>query len=236
MSQTIIPNSLIPVTVIPMPIGNSLTLNGTWTGTAVGSGPYTLMTSVASNGDAIKKLVQGYGQDDKTSKLYNDPANMGGQTTPSTAWLSPAQDDSWAPNYQVSGSYQTTTQVPTQQAPYMTHVWFEGTNPDEATINRITYVIDDNNFVVFDPFGLATLTEVAVFYICENYNPATSVTINIGSGDSMYISTEDGYSGGIVTAGPATLEFTANKFGIVPPMVVKPVTVANAATSIIINR
>jgi hypothetical protein len=236
MSQTILTISGAAFTS-NYPDGNQLFLNGTWTGTQLGSSAYTLMTSVASNGDAIKKLVQGYGQTSIVGIDYNDPANMGGQTTPSTAWLSPAQDDSWAPNYQVAGSYQTTTQVPTQQAPYMTHVYmvpaagFVG-----ATLNKIHYVIDDNNFVVYDPMGVARLTEVTVSYFCENYNPATSATLVVASGDSVYICTEDGYSTGVPVAGPLTVNFTANQFGIVTPFLVAPDTIAGSATTLIINR
>ena len=234
MSQSVIPLQGASTVAFPAPTGNNISLNGLWTGTQIGSSNYTLLTSVASNGNAIQALIQGYAQLDNGAAIYyNIPANFGGQTTPSAAWLSPAQDDSWAPNYQAAGLYQATTQVPTQQAPYMTHVYH--VSGSGIFMCRIAYVIDDDNFVVYDPNGLAVLVEIGVGYLCENFNPATSMKIDIESGVSLVIATEDTFYGPQTINGPTTLEFTANKFGVVPPIAIDNGS-AGANTMVIINR
>lgn len=212
-----IPNS----DIVPKPNRSYYILaGGTYTGAAMGDSKYTMMTSDALAGDCINELVFGKMDDDMTMNtvIYNDSANFGGQTTPATAWLSPAQDDSWAPRYQSTAQYQVTKQVPNQQAPLMTHVY--STLSGEECIYRIAWVVDANRFVVWDPDQNANGTTYSgLVAICQNTNPATSVTVVIPATQNADIySPLTGESETIY--GPVTLNYSANQEGIVEPFFV----------------
>lgn len=209
-------NSIIPIT---NRLGGAM--NDTWTGAYIGNG-YTKLVADTSTGKAIKELVIGYGSDYALLSpiTHNDPATFGGQSTPVTPWLSPAQDDSWAPRYQVSPAvYQETTQVPSQSVPLMTHVYALGSH---SGIWRIAYVIDDNSFVVWDPMRTAdsvTFDSEELMYMCQNTNPATKVQfISSLNTDTLGIKNIDGVYGGDI-AGPFNMEFNPNQEGIVEPFV-----------------
>jgi hypothetical protein len=186
----------------------------------MGDSKYTMITSDALAGDCINELVIGKMDDDMTMNpvIYNNSATFGGQTTPVTPYLSPASDDSWAPRYQVTSQYQVTNQVPTQQAPLMTHVY--STITGEECIYRIAWVVDANSFVVWDPDQNANgTTFVGLVPICQNTNPATSVTVVIPATQSANIYLPFA-GGGQTVFGPATLNYTANQEGIIEPFFV----------------
>jgi len=217
--------TLVGIDVFPKPTRQKKALSDAWTGYLLSNGiyppdGYTILKADTSIGDAISAIVMGYGRDNLSynEPYYNIPTQKGGQTTPVTAWLSPAQDDSWAPRYQVSGQYQVTTQVPPQQTPFMTHIYSLG-----ATVGiwRIAYVIDDNTFVVYDPqqtavnnFGATDLIP-----ICQNMFPMTSVVIEGDASASLSVYDVLGNTSGGPPVGPFRLEFNQNQEGIVEPFI-----------------
>lgn len=207
--------------IVPKPTRSYYIMaGGTYTGAAMDNRGYTIMTSDALAGDCINELVYGKMEDDimYNNNVYNDSATFGGQTTPTTAWLSPAQDDSWAPRYQVASQYQVTKQVPTQQTPLMTHVY--STSSGEECIYRIAWVIDANSFVIWDPDQNADGSTYSLVPICQNTNPATSVTVVIPASQNADIySPLTGDSDTVY--GPVTLNYTANQKGIVEPFLVQ---------------
>lgn len=235
MAQSIV--DLQSKNILPYYNGSNLSLFEDDWDTSVFDSQKNLFKVTAKNGlgQAIKKLIIGYANMDSAPlTYYNDPATFGGQTTPSTAWLSPAQDDSWEPRYQAAGTYQQTTQVPTQQAPLMTHVYCTSEAAGAVGIWRIERVIDDNNFVVYDPVGLLPVTflGVGLFYLCENTFPATSIQIVAPNSVDINIYTADNAYNPVLI-GPTNITMTANQFGIVEPFL----AFANGAGGIaIVNR
>lgn len=221
MSETIITLQPSTPTLVPAPARQGSYLSGSWTASYWSNG-YTLMTDAGGTGNAIIELLFGQGTDDLliSSPTYNNPAEFGGQTTPNTAWLSPAQDDSWAPRYQVAGGYQTTTYVPTQNKPLMTHIYGKGTEGAPLGIWRIDRVIDKDNFVIFDPQqGMpAGPSDPETFIpICQNMFPATKVVFSFSEAFNGTIYYATGF-GDIY--GPTTFDVGPGTNGIVEPMVV----------------
>ncbi len=222
---TIVEN-LTGTKIFPAPTRQKLALPDSWTGNALTTGPnnpngLTIITADNGLGNAISRIVMGYGRDNLLYEepYYNNPAQKGGQTTPVTAWLSPAQDDSWAPRYQVSGQYQVTTQVPPQQTPFMTHIYsVTGT----IGIWRVAYVINDNTFVVYDPQQTAVnnFGNLEIIPICQNIFPMTSIIVEGDGSGACTVYDVLGNGGGPV-AGPFRLEFTANQEGIVEPFLLE---------------
>lgn len=212
---------IINTDIVPWNNRQHKEMEDTWSGTALSNG-YTILKSDNGMGEAIKELVMGYGLDTVVynNPPYNDPATFGGQSTPVTPWLSPAQDDSWAPRYQVSPAvYQETTQVPSQSVPLMTHVYALGAH---SGIWRIAYVIDNNSFVVWDPQQTATITFDVneLMYMNQNMFPATKVQFVTSSNvDTIGFGNVDGNSNGGF-AGPCNIEFGPNQEGIVEPFIV----------------
>jgi hypothetical protein len=211
---------IVGIDVLPTPIRQFQGLADTWTGSSLPNG-YTKITADNGIGEALSKIVLGYGRDNLigNNPYYNDPAQLGGQTTPNTAWLSPAQDDSWAPRYQTSGQYQVTTQVPTQQTPFMTHVY---STLSTYGIWRIAYVIDDNNFVVYDPQQTANNAFAVneLVPVCQNMFAMTKIVVEGDASAAATIHDAMGAVGGPL-GGPFRLEFGPNQEGIVEPFLVE---------------
>lgn len=211
--------SISSIQILPDPIRQYVGLADSWTGTFLPNG-YTKISADTSLGNAIKKIVIGYGRDDwdTNNPYYNDLATFGGQTTPVTPFLSPASDDSWAPRYQVAGQYQVTTQVPPQQTPMMTHVYSTGS---VKGIWRVAYVIDDNNFVVYDPqlSAAGNFGALEIIPICQNTFATTNIAINADA-----LSTLDFYyvqNNVAAVQGPLQVNFGANQEGIVEPFLIE---------------
>lgn len=216
MGQTLI--SIGGNQIMPYPQKQDLTLNDTWTGTALSNG-LTIITADSGNGNAITNILIGYGRNDSdyNAPKYNDLATFGGQTTPVTEWLSTAQDDSWAPRYQSTPEYWVTTQVPPQQTPFMTHIYSFATVPG---VWKVAYVIDDNNFAVYDPNQTATgsFGAAEIIPICQNLNPATSIEVQ---GDSSATATFYFSQTTSLITGPFNFKLGPNQEGIVEPFLIK---------------
>lgn len=230
MAQSIV--DLQSNNIIPYPNGNSNTISS-FQGTALNADHTILTYTGGGSSNMIQALLVGASTNDLGGVQYNDITTFGGQTTPTTAWLSTAQDDSWEPRYQAVGAYQQTTQVPTQQAPLMTHVYCLSEAVGAVGIWRIERVIDDNNFVVYDPSGSARTTfgAEALGYLCQNVFPSTSVQIVSPTSVDVTMFFVDGTT--TTSIGPTNMTMTANQFGIVEPFL----AFANGAGGIaIVNR
>ena len=196
-------------------------LPGQWSCTNLPNG-YTQLTSIGSVGGAYNYVLWGktINEEVKSPSIvtYNDPATFGGQTTPTTAWLSPAQDDSWEPRYVTPTTYQQTTQVPTQQAPTQTHLICKDTN-NIPGVWRIAYVIDDNNFVVYDPQRnlIGTQAEETLYTLNVNVMACREMEVTIYDTATYSVSTV--FNQGSHTLGPGVHKFTANKEGVIEPIV-----------------
>lgn len=217
MSQNIV-NISAGFEILPYPIRQSETLTGSWYGSQMGNG-YALINCTTSDGNAIEALVTGYGRDNMivSQPYYNNPDKLGGQTVPVLPYLSPASDDSWKPRYQYFSDYQVTTQVPTQSLPMMTHVYFY--EAGNTGIFRISYVIDDDNFVVYDPAGLITGLNFPSPPLGACINTFATMNINIQGPSGTTVTIYNTLSAGVSFTGPFNMDFGSNQNGVVEPFI-----------------
>jgi hypothetical protein len=209
-----VPTGGIGVTIDPIlgvPIADTFSV------TEYGTG-WAKLVADGSNGDLLKRLLQGNIVVDSTGVAVQDPSAFGGLTPDNTA------NGYTTPTY---GQYAVSTNMPNSNAPLVNYIVCSG-----VFIAEVLQVIDDNTMIVKDSgvvaaFGISS----TIFGLSTNSYPLTSAQI-------ITTATSDGFlflpgQAAITITTNQTITFSPNNYGAIEPFMFQG---TNGNTTMIYNE